>query len=49
MVERRIVCPGCGLTLSVRDHYSRRLAAYQAVWVGPGVAAAFAAVPEEEA
>lgn len=32
-----IDCPGCGLRLSVRDHYSRRLAAYQAVWVGPGV------------
>lgn len=33
-----VTCPGCGLQLTVRDHYSRRLAAYQAVWVGPGVA-----------
>lgn len=24
-------CPGCGVTLVVRDHYSRRLAAFQAV------------------
>ena len=27
------VCPGCGLRLLVRDHYSRRLAAFQAVAV----------------
>ena len=26
-------CPGCGLSLFVRDHYSRRLAAFQAVCV----------------
>ncbi len=26
-------CPGCGLSLLVRDHYSRRLAAFQAVCV----------------
>lgn len=26
-------CPGCGLNLFVRDHYSRRLAAFQAVCV----------------
>ncbi|QVW26541.1 hypothetical protein KJF94_13840 [Pseudomonas hormoni] len=31
-VTRRVYdCPGCGLTLVVRDHYSRRLAAFQAV------------------
>ncbi len=26
-------CPGCGLSVFVRDHYSRRLAAFQAVCV----------------
>lgn len=34
------ICPHCGLTLFVRDHYSRRLAAFQGVCVDaetPGV------------
>jgi hypothetical protein len=36
VTTQTVICPGCGLRLTVRDHYSRRLAAYQAVWVGPG-------------
>jgi hypothetical protein len=33
-VDRRAyVCPACHLTLSVRDHYSKRIGAYQAVIV----------------
>ncbi|MHC8400751.1 dimethylamine monooxygenase subunit DmmA family protein [Pseudomonas sp. MDT1-17] len=31
VTQRVYDCPGCGLTLVVRDHYSRRLAAFQAV------------------
>lgn len=31
VTQRVYVCPGCGVTLVVRDHYSRRLAAFQAV------------------
>ncbi|WP_131108201.1 dimethylamine monooxygenase subunit DmmA family protein [Pseudomonas sp. Sample_10] len=31
VIQRVYDCPGCGLTLVVRDHYSRRLAAFQAV------------------
>jgi predicted RNA-binding Zn-ribbon protein involved in translation (DUF1610 family) len=41
-----VKCPHCGLTLFVRDHYSRRLAAFQGVCIDaevPGV------VPETEA
>jgi len=41
-----VTCPHCGLTLFVRDHYSRRLAAFQGVCIDaevPGV------VPETEA
>lgn len=29
--QRVFTCPGCGLQLVVRDHYSRRLAAFQGV------------------
>jgi predicted RNA-binding Zn-ribbon protein involved in translation (DUF1610 family) len=29
--QRLFKCPGCGVDLIVRDHYSRRLAAFQAV------------------
>jgi hypothetical protein len=35
VVAGTVVCEGCGLTLEVRDLYSRRLAAHQGVWVGP--------------
>jgi dimethylamine monooxygenase subunit C len=41
-----VTCPHCGLTLFVRDHYSRRLAAFQGVCIDaevPGV------LPETEA
>jgi predicted RNA-binding Zn-ribbon protein involved in translation (DUF1610 family) len=31
VTQRVYDCPGCSLTLVVRDHYSRRLAAFQAV------------------
>ncbi|KAI2669260.1 MULTISPECIES: dimethylamine monooxygenase subunit DmmA family protein [unclassified Pseudomonas] len=31
VTQRVYDCPGCGVTLVVRDHYSRRLAAFQAV------------------
>lgn len=31
IVNSTYECPGCGLTLLVRDHYSRRLAAFQGV------------------
>jgi predicted RNA-binding Zn-ribbon protein involved in translation (DUF1610 family) len=31
VTQRVFDCPGCSLTLVVRDHYSRRLAAFQAV------------------
>lgn len=31
VTQRLYDCPGCGVTLVVRDHYSRRLAAFQAV------------------
>lgn len=31
VTQRLYQCPGCHLTLVVRDHYSRRLAAFQAV------------------
>lgn len=31
VTQRVFQCPGCDLTLVVRDHYSRRLAAFQAV------------------
>jgi predicted RNA-binding Zn-ribbon protein involved in translation (DUF1610 family) len=31
VTQRVYDCPGCGMTLVVRDHYSRRLAAFQAV------------------
>lgn len=31
VTQRLFKCPGCGLDLIVRDHYSRRLAAFQAV------------------
>ncbi len=31
VTQRVYQCPGCALTLVVRDHYSRRLAAFQAV------------------
>ncbi|RJG09947.1 hypothetical protein D3879_18005 [Pseudomonas cavernicola] len=31
VTQRVFQCPGCALTLVVRDHYSRRLAAFQAV------------------
>ncbi|WP_166366928.1 dimethylamine monooxygenase subunit DmmA family protein [Pseudomonas akapageensis] len=31
VTQRVYQCPGCDLTLVVRDHYSRRLAAFQAV------------------
>jgi ferredoxin-NADP reductase len=31
VTQRVYDCPGCNLTLVVRDHYSRRLAAFQAV------------------
>lgn len=31
VTQRVYVCPGCSVTLVVRDHYSRRLAAFQAV------------------
>ena len=31
VTQRVFVCPGCQLTLVVRDHYSRRLAAFQGI------------------
>ncbi|OWK44192.1 hypothetical protein PSOLE_27100 [Pseudomonas oleovorans subsp. oleovorans] len=31
VTQRLFKCPGCGVDLIVRDHYSRRLAAFQAV------------------
>lgn len=31
VTQRIFTCPGCGVDLIVRDHYSRRLAAFQAV------------------
>lgn len=31
VTQRLFVCPGCGLNLVVRDHYSSRLAAFQGI------------------
>lgn len=31
VTEKIVTCPGCGLTLLVRDHFSRRLGAYQGI------------------